>query len=96
MKAAANSPTIQSIATTRAGRSSSARATRSAVSTGKRLHVVRLGNTAWARRFRDILAALISDSGGEANMTEARTLLIIVFSDHLMLTSPSLTKWQRN
>jgi hypothetical protein len=46
-----------------AGRSTSAtpRVARSAVTNGKRLHVVRPGDTAWARRFRDVLAEIISD-----------------------------------
>jgi len=37
---------------------------RSAVTNGKRLHVVNPGDTAWARRFRDVLAEIISDLGG--------------------------------
>src|SRR5262245_14101316 len=37
---------------------------RSAVTNGKRLHVVQPGDTAWARRFRDVLAEIISDLGG--------------------------------
>lgn len=37
---------------------------RSAVTNGKRLYVVRPGDTAWARRFRDVLAEIISDLGG--------------------------------
>jgi hypothetical protein len=44
--------------------SGTARAGRSAVTNGKRLHVVRPGDTAWARRFRDVLAEIISDLGG--------------------------------
>jgi len=38
---------------------------RSAVTNGKRLHVVAPGDTAWARRFRDILSEIISDIGRE-------------------------------
>jgi hypothetical protein len=48
---------------------------RSAVTNGSRLHVQPVGDTAWSRRFGDILAALISDAGGEQNMTEARMQL---------------------
>jgi hypothetical protein len=48
---------------------------RSAVTNGTRLHVQPVGDGAWSRRFADILGALISDSGGEANMTEARMQL---------------------
>ena len=36
---------------------------RSAVTNGKRLHVVRPGDTAWSRRFRDVLDEIISDMG---------------------------------
>jgi hypothetical protein len=36
---------------------------RSAVTNGKRLHVVRPGDTAWARRFRDVLSEILSDLG---------------------------------
>jgi hypothetical protein len=34
---------------------------RSAVTNGHRLHVVRPGDTAWARRFRDVLANILSE-----------------------------------
>jgi hypothetical protein len=34
---------------------------RSAVTNGGRLHVQRPGNTAWARRFRDVLEQIIAD-----------------------------------
>lgn len=36
---------------------------RSAVTNGRRLHVVAPGDTAWARRFRDVLGEIISDMG---------------------------------
>jgi hypothetical protein len=45
------------------------------VTNGKRLHVRAIGDGAWSRRFRDILGALVSDAGGEANMSEARMQL---------------------
>jgi hypothetical protein len=70
----ANLATIRATPAPGAGRSSS-RSARSAVTTGKRLHVVRPGDNAWSRRFGDILAALISDAGGEQNMPEARMQL---------------------
>jgi hypothetical protein len=38
--------------------------TRSAVTNGRRLHVVAPGDTAWARRFADVLGEIISDLGG--------------------------------
>jgi hypothetical protein len=49
---------------------------RSAVTNGKRLFVVRPGDTAWSRRFRDILASILSDLGGYENgLSEAQTQL---------------------
>jgi hypothetical protein len=50
---------------------------RSAVTNGKRLFVVRPGDTAWSRRFRDILASIISDvhSTSENGLSEAQTQL---------------------
>ena len=49
---------------------------RSAVTNGKRLHVVRPGDTAWARRFRDVLAEIISDLGGpDAGLSEGQRQL---------------------
>jgi hypothetical protein len=38
---------------------------RSAVTNGKRLHVIAPGDTRWARRFRDVLAEILSDLGRE-------------------------------
>src|SRR5262245_61874602 len=49
-----------------------AKASRSAVTNGRRLHVVRPGDTAWARRFRDVLAEIVSDLGGADGLSEAR------------------------
>jgi hypothetical protein len=50
---------------------------RSAVTNGRRLHVVRPGDTAWARRFRDVLAEIISDlrSGNDAGLSEGQRQL---------------------
>jgi hypothetical protein len=48
---------------------------RSAVTNGKRLHVVRPGDTAWARRFRDVLAEIISDLGGPDRLSEGQRQL---------------------
>jgi hypothetical protein len=45
---------------------------RSAVTNGKRLHVVKPGDTAWARRFRDVLSQIISDLGGYDNLSEGQ------------------------
>src|SRR4029077_8888101 len=43
---------------------------RSAVSNGSRLHVVKPGDTAWARRFRDILYELVRDAAPEGGFDE--------------------------
>jgi hypothetical protein len=49
---------------------------RSAVTNGKRLFVVRPGDTAWHRRFRDILCEIISDLGGaDAGLSEGQRQL---------------------
>ena len=45
---------------------------RSDVINGKRLHVVKPGDTAWARRFRDILSEITSDLGGAALLSEGQ------------------------
>lgn len=48
---------------------------RSAVTNGKRLHVVPPGDTRWARRFRDILAEIVADLGGPCELSEAQRQL---------------------
>src|SRR5262245_61497477 len=48
---------------------------RSAVTNGKRLHVVNPGDTAWARRFRDVLAEIVSDLGGADRLSEGQRQL---------------------
>jgi hypothetical protein len=48
---------------------------RSAVSNGSRLHVVKAGDTAWARRFRDILFEIVSDLGGADILSEGQKQL---------------------
>jgi hypothetical protein len=49
---------------------------RSAVTNGRRLHVVVPGDTKWSRRFRDILAEIISDMGGAGSgLSEAQRQL---------------------
>jgi hypothetical protein len=45
------------------------------VTNGKRLHVVRPGDTAWARRFRDVLAEITSDLGGADLLSEGQRQL---------------------
>ena len=44
-------------------------AQRSAVTNGKRLHVVAPGDTKWSRRFRDVLSEIISDLGGDEGLS---------------------------
>jgi hypothetical protein len=51
------------------------RVRRSAVTNGKRLHVVRPGDTAWARRFRDVLDQIGCDLGGPEGLSEAQRQL---------------------
>jgi len=48
---------------------------RSAVTNGRRLHVVPPGDTRWARRFRDVLAEITSDLGGAPELSEAQRQL---------------------
>jgi len=45
------------------------------VSNGKRLHVVPPGDTKWARRFRDVLAEIVSDLGGADQLSEGQRQL---------------------
>jgi hypothetical protein len=68
MEVVANPPTSRPLPIT-------ARAGRSAVTNGKRLHVVRPGDTAWARRFRDVLAEIMSDLGGRDLLSEGQRQL---------------------
>jgi hypothetical protein len=48
---------------------------RSAVTNGKRLHVVPPGDGKWARRFADVLGQIISDLGGADNLSEGQRQL---------------------
>ena len=48
---------------------------RSAVTNGKRLHVQKVGDNAWARRFRDLLGEIISDLGGADLLSEGQRQL---------------------
>jgi hypothetical protein len=61
-----------------ARRSSATRqpAQRSAVTNGKRLFVEGDGNSAWSRRYRDLIAGHISDMGGTAELSQAQLSLI--------------------
>lgn len=63
------------MSTTRQASGSRPPATRSAVTNGRRLHVVAPGDTAWARRFADILAEIISDIGGPDRLSEGQRQL---------------------
>jgi hypothetical protein len=48
---------------------------RSAVTNGKRLHVKRPGDTAWARRFRDVLFEICNDIAPPETLSEAQKQL---------------------
>jgi hypothetical protein len=48
---------------------------RSAVTNGKRLHVVAPGDGKWSRRFADILAEIIGDLGGADLLSEGQRQL---------------------
>ena len=56
-------------------KSDAARKGRSAVTNGKRLHVIPPGDTAWARRFRDVLAEITNDLGGADLLSEGQRQL---------------------
>jgi hypothetical protein len=49
---------------------------RSAVSNGRRLFVNGDGNSAWSRRYRDLIVGHISDMGGRDMLSEAQLSLI--------------------
>ena len=49
---------------------------RSAVTNGRRLFVEGDGNSAWSRRYRDLIAGHISDMGGRSLLSEAQVSLI--------------------
>lgn len=48
---------------------------RSAVTNGRRLHVIPPGDTRWARRFRDVLGEITSDLGGTPELSEGQRQL---------------------
>jgi len=48
---------------------------RSAVTNGRRLHVRPVGDSAWSRRFRDLLAEITSDLGGPESLSEGQKQL---------------------
>jgi hypothetical protein len=66
---------VSNLPPTSSGSAGLARTRRSAVTNGKRLHVVRPGDTAWARRFRDVLAEIIGDLGGRDVLSEGQRQL---------------------
>jgi hypothetical protein len=49
--------------------------TRSAVTNGRRLHVIPSGDSAWGRRFKDILAQIVSDLSGPETLSEGQRQL---------------------
>jgi hypothetical protein len=48
---------------------------RSAVTNGKRLHVIKPGENVWTRRFRDILDQIIADLSGPDGLSEGQRQL---------------------
>jgi hypothetical protein len=50
--------------------------TRSAVTNGRRLFVEGDGNSAWSRRYRDLIAGHVSDLGGKSELSESQLSLI--------------------
>jgi len=48
---------------------------RSAVTNGRRLHVVRPGDTVWARRSKDVFAQILNDMGGNDILSEGQRQL---------------------
>jgi hypothetical protein len=59
-----------------AARPASKRRTRSRVTTGRKVFVEGDGNSRWARRYRDLIAAHCQDLGGVDLLSEAQTSLI--------------------
>jgi hypothetical protein len=49
---------------------------RSAVTNGRRLFVVGDGNSAWSRRYRDLIAGHVSDLGGATILSESQISLV--------------------
>ncbi len=69
------SPTGRKVTAATLTQQPTAPSTRSAVSNGKRLHVERPGDTAWARRFKDVLYQVIADLGGADTLSEGQKQL---------------------
>jgi hypothetical protein len=51
-------------------------AQRSAVTNGKRLFVDGDSNSAWSRRYRDLIAGHVADMGGQSELSEAQLSLV--------------------
>ncbi len=49
---------------------------RSAVTNGRRLHVRPVGDTAWSRRFKDLIAEITGDLGGADCLSEGQKQLV--------------------
>jgi len=62
--------------TGRHGADSRPKRIRSAVSNGRRLFVDGDGNSAWSRRYRDLIVGHVSDLGGRDMLSEAQLSLI--------------------
>lgn len=66
---------MQSSSASRAACYPTAPRARSAVSNGKRLHVVPPGDTRWSRRFRDVLSEIVNNLGGADLLSEGQRQL---------------------
>jgi hypothetical protein len=71
----ASAPRSISVARSTRSRPAASPRSRSAVSNGKRLHVIAPGDTKWARRFRDVFAEIVSDLGGADALSEGERQL---------------------
>jgi hypothetical protein len=71
----ASVPRSVSVAPSTRSRPTASPRSRSAVSNGKRLHVIPPGDTKWARRFRDVFAEIVSDLGGADALSEGQRQL---------------------
>jgi hypothetical protein len=66
---------LETALASRAGPVKPAARSRSAVTNGKRLHVVAPPDNKWQRRFRDVLVEIISDLGGADLLSEGQRQL---------------------
>jgi hypothetical protein len=63
---------LENVSAVRPGSVDRAPRVRSAVTNGKRLHVIAPGDGKWSRRFADILGEIVSDLGGADRLSEGQ------------------------